>query len=179
MRRAAQLRHEYPHLDVAPIRGNVGTRLDKLDAGGFDLLVLAAAGLVRLDLAARIAVRLPFDLCVPAPGQGIVCAEYRSADEEVRRLLSPIVDRDASAALEAERALVATLGADCQVPLGGVATVSGDDLLLRGVVASPDGTRLLRRDARGSVTTPAALGAEVAGGLLAGGAGPLLEAARR
>ena len=178
VRRTAQLRHAYPHLDIVPIRGNVGTRLDKLEAGGFDLLVLAAAGLVRLNLAARIAVRLPVDVCVPAPGQGIVCAEHRSDDGETRDLLSTIADRDASAALQAERSLVTALGADCQVPLGAVTTVDGDDLLLRGVVASPDGARLVRREAAGSLAAPAALGAEVAAGLLAGGAGPLLEAAR-
>ena len=178
VRRTAQLLHAYPHLDVAPIRGNVGTRLDKLDAGGFDLLVLAAAGLVRLDLAARIAVRLPFDLCMPAPGQGIVCAEYRDGDEEVRGLLARIADRDAAAALETERALVTALGADCQVPLGAVTTVAGDDLRARGVVAAPDGSRLVRHEAGGSIAAPAALGAKVAAGLLAAGAGPLLEAAR-
>ena len=178
VRRAAQLRHAWPHLDVAPIRGNVGTRLDKLDAGDFDLVVLAAAGLVRLELAGRIAVRLPFDLCAPAPGQGIVCAEYRSADQGIRELLATVADRDAAAALEAERALVTGLGADCQVPLGGVTTVAGQDLLLRGVVASPDGARLVRHEARGSIAAPGALGARVAAGLLAAGAGPLLEAAR-
>lgn len=178
VRRGAQLRHAYPHLDVAPIRGNVGTRLDKLDTGGFDLLVLATAGLVRLDLAARIAVRLPFDVCLPAPGQGIVCAEYRSGDEELRQLLATITDRGASAALEAERALVTALGADCQVPLGGLATVAGDELLLRGVVAAPDGASLVRREARGSMAGSADLGAEVAAELLDAGAGPLLEAAR-
>lgn len=178
VRRGAQLRHAWPHLDVAPVRGNVGTRLDKLEAGGFDLLVLAAAGLVRLGLEARIAVRLPVELCVPAPGQGIVCAEYRRGDDETRALLAEVADRDAAAALEAERALVTALGADCRTPLGGVATVAGDDLLLRGVVASPDGARLVRHEARGPAAAPAALGADVAAGLLAAGAGPLLEAAR-
>lgn len=178
VRRTAQLRHAYPHLDIAPIRGNVGTRLDKLEAGGFDLLVLAAAGLVRLDLAARIAVRLPFDLCLPAPGQGIVCAEYRSGDAALGELLANIADRDASAGLAAERSLVTALGADCQVPLGGVTTVDGDHLVLRGIVASPDGARLVRHQSRGSIAAPAALGAEVAAGLLDAGAGPLLDAAR-
>lgn len=178
VRRTAQLRYAYPHLDVAPIRGNVGTRLDQLDTGAFDLLVLATAGLVRLDLDARIAVRLPFDLCVPAPGQGIVCAEYRGGDEEIRGLLSMIADRDAGAALETERALVTALAADCQVPLGAVTTVAGDRLRLRSVVAAPDGATLVRHEADGSLAAPAALGAEVAAGLLAAGAGPLLEAAR-
>ena len=178
VRRTAQLRHAWPHLEIAPIRGNVGTRLDKLETENFDLLVLAAAGLVRLNLAARIAVRLPLDLCVPAPGQGIVCAEYRSGDEETRALLGRIADRDASAALEAERALVTALGADCQVPLGGVSTVAGDRLLLQGVVALPDGARLVRHESSGPLDASAALGAEVAAGLLAAGAGPLLDAAR-
>ena len=133
---------------------------------------------MRLNLAARIVVRLPLDLCVPAPGQGIVCAEYRSGDEEMRALLGSISDRDASAALEAERALVTALGADCQVPLGGVSTVAGDRLLLQGVVALPDGARLVRHESSGPLDAPGTLGAEVAAGLLAAGAGPLLDAAR-
>ena len=178
VRRTAQLRHAWPHLDIAPIRGNVGTRLDKLETGGFDLLVLAAAGLVRLNLAARIVARLPLDLCVPAPGQGIVCAEYRGGDAEMRGLLARIADRDASAALEAERALVTSLGVDCQVPLGGVSTVAGDRLVMQGVVALPDGARLVRHESSGPLAAPGALGAEVAAGLLAAGAGPLLDAAR-
>lgn len=178
VRRAAQLRHAWPELHIAPIRGNVGTRLDKLDAGGFDLLVLAAAGLVRLELAGRIAARLPFDVCVPAPGQGIVCAEYRSDDRRTQQRLAEIADPGAAAALEAERALVTALGADCQAPLGGVTTVSDGGLVLRGVVAAPDGGRLVRHTARGVAAAPAELGAEVAEGLLAAGAGPLLDAAR-
>ena len=178
VRRTAQLRHAWPHLDIAPIRGNVGTRLDKLETEGFDLLVLAAAGLVRLNLAARIVARLPLDVCVPAPGQGIVCAEYRHCDDEMHGLLARIANRDASAALEAERALVTALGADCQVPLGGVSTVDGDRLLLQSVVALPDGARLVRHESSGSMAAPAALGAAVAAGLLDAGAGPLLDAAR-
>lgn len=178
IRRTAQLRHAYPHVEIAPIRGNVGTRLDKLDAGGFDLLVLAAAGLVRLNLAARIAVRLPFDVCMPAPGQGIVCVEHRTDDKEVRRLVAAAADRDAATALAAERGLVAALGADCQVPLGAMAAVTGKRLVLRAVVAAPDGARLVRHEARGLVMAPALVGAVVATGLLDGGAGPLLAAAR-
>ena len=177
VRRAAQLRHACPDLDLAPIRGNVGTRLRKLDAGDVDLLVLAAAGLVRLNLAARIAARLPLDLCVPAPGQGILVAEHRTGDAATRDILAAIGDRESSAALAAERAVVSALGADCQVPLGALATVAAGELRLRGVVAAPDGSRLVRRDACAPIAEAARLGADVAAALLDAGAGALLASA--
>ncbi len=178
IRRTAQLRHAFPGIDVAPIRGNVGTRLRKLDDGAFDLLVLATAGLVRLQLADRIALRIPFDLCAPAPGQGIVVGEYRADDPATGGLVAAIGDRETSAALAAERALVTALGADCQVPLGAVALPTGDDLVLRGVVASPDGAQLITREDRAPQRDAAALGTNVAQLLIADGAEMLLTSAR-
>ena len=175
IRRAAQLRHAFPDLDVRPIRGNVGTRLRKLDEGAFDLLILATAGLVRLHLAERILLRIPVNLCVPAPGQGIVVGEFRTEDLATSQLLCRIADRNTNAALQAERALVTALGADCQLPIGAIATPSGDDLYLCGIVATPDGTRLIRHEARGPLSNAAELGTTVANGLLADGAQTVLD----
>lgn len=178
VRRAAQLRRMFPDIDVVPVRGNVGTRLRRLDEGRYDLLVLAVAGLVRLGIPQRISSRLEADLCVPAPGQGIVAAECRSDDALARGLLERIRDREAARALDTERALVTALGADCNVPLGALAAGDGDRLSLSCVVASPDGRHLLRRVVRGSPNDAAGLGRRAADLLLAGGAGALLAAAR-
>lgn len=176
IRRAAQLRRAWPDVNIDPIRGNVGTRLRKLDAGEVDLLVLASAGLARLNLEARIAAPLPFDLCVPAPGQGILVAEHRTDDRPMHDVLAAVGDPESSAALAAERAVVRALGADCQVPLGAVAILAGGELRLRAVVASTDGSRLVRREARAPVAEASRLGREVAAALLDAGAGELLAA---
>lgn len=178
IRRTAQLRHAFPNIDVAPVRGNIGTRLRKLDNGEFDLLVLATAGLVRLQLANRITWRIPFDLCLPAPGQGIVAGEYRTEDSATGDLLAALADRETAAALEAERALVTALGTDCQVPLGAIACPTNDDLVLRVVVASPDGAQLMTREARGPQHKATELGTNVAQLLIADGAEILLRSAR-
>ena len=180
IRRAAQLRRAFPGVEVAPVRGNVGTRLRRLDEGRYDLLVLAVAGLVRLGIPERISSRLGADLCVPAPGQGIVAAEYRSDDAAARAVVERIRDADAAHALYAERALVTALGADCNVPLGALATAGsdGDGLSLRCVVASPDGRRLLRHTVRGAPGDAEGIGRRAADLLVADGADALLAAAR-
>ncbi|MYD70090.1 MAG: hydroxymethylbilane synthase [Acidobacteria bacterium] len=175
IRRTAQLRHAYPELDILPIRGNVGTRLRKLDDGQYDALILAAAGLERLDLAHRIAAHLPFDLCLPAPGQGILAAEYRGDDTATRDVVATLADAGTVAALTAERTLVEALGADCRTPLGAMAAVEGDSLRLRAIVAAPDGSHLIRQAGTGSLDDAAGLGARVARALLEGGAGRLLR----
>ncbi len=176
IRRTAQLRHACPQLEIAPIRGNVGTRLRKLDDGKYAALILAAAGLQRLDLAQRIAARLPFDVCLPAPGQGILAAEYRADDMASHDVVAGLVDPGVATALTAERALVEALGADCHTPLGAMATVEGDSLRLRAIVASPDGARLMRQEAAAPLADAAGLGAEVASALLDAGAAQLLGA---
>lgn len=180
VRRAAQLRRAFPGIDVVPVRGNVGTRLRRLDEGRCDLLVLAVAGLVRLGLPQRISSRLEADVCVPAPGQGIVAAQCRSDDAATRRLVHAIRNLEAARALDAERALVTALGADCNVPLGAVATHDrpAERLSLACVVASPDGRHLLRHTVRGSSDDPVGLGRRAADLLLADGADALLAAAR-
>lgn len=175
IRRAAQLRHAYPQLDVLPIRGNVGTRLRKLDDGEYDALILAAAGLQRLDLAHRIAAHLPFDLCLPAPGQGILAAEYRGDDTTTRDIVAALADAETAAALTAERTLVEALGADCRTPLGAMATVEAGSLHLRAIVAAPDGLQLVRHDGTGPLDDAAGLGARLARALLDGGAARLLR----
>ena len=175
IRRTAQLRHAYPHLDILPIRGNVGTRLGKLDDGRYDALILAAAGLQRLDLAHRIAAHLPFELCLPAPGQGILAAEYRGDDTATRAVVATLADAETATALTAERTLVEALGADCRTPLGAMATVEGDSLRLRVIIATPEGSQLVRHDATGPLDDAAGLGAQLARTLLDGGAARLLR----
>ena len=174
VRRIAQLSSTFRGSTFLPIRGNVETRLRKLDTGGYDGLVLATAGLIRLGLTHRISARLSFDECVPAPGQGIVAVEVRASDDVMTAMLTKIGDRDTMASLEAERAVVLALGGGCQTPIGAIATRADGGLTLQAVVASLDGTSLLRRSARGQVDTPTALGERVARELISDGAEEIL-----
>ena len=174
VRRTAQLVRAFPGIELAPVRGNVGTRLRKLDEGRYDLLVLAVAGLARLQLTNRISARLATDVCVPAPGQGVLAVETRTTDTTTRDLIAHLGETATAVALEAERALVSALGADCQVPVGALATLDGDAVTLVGVVASPDGARILRHRANAPAHDAASLGREVAARLLADGAGEVL-----
>ena len=178
VRRVAQLRRAWPAARFHPIRGNVGTRLAKLDDGLYDLLILAAAGLRRLGHAARIAAPLDVDTCVPAPGQGIIAIETRAGDHETIAAVAAVNDPAAETALTAERALVETLGGGCQVPIGAFAEIDGRQLSLRAVVAALDGSTLLRRQATSAIAGARALGVSTAEGLLEDGAGPLLDDAR-
>ena len=176
IRRTAQLLHAYPLLDIAPIRGNVGTRLRKLNDGDHDALILAGAGLERLGLAQGNAAQLPFELCLPAPGQGILAAEYRTGDDATGAMIRQLAHPDTTAALTAERTLVQALGADCHTPLGAIATLDGAGLHLRALVASPDGSRLVQHEAHASPDEAHTLGAEVAEALLKNGAAHVLGA---
>jgi hydroxymethylbilane synthase len=157
------------------VRGNLDTRLRKLDAGEYDLLVLAAAGLRRLGAAARISMTLPLTACVPAPGQGIIAVEVRGDDAGTRAAVSRIDDAEAAAALDAERALVRALGGGCQLPIGAVALPSGPSLELTAVVASLDGTRVIKCRKTGPKSAAVALGNEVGAALLKDGAGEILS----
>jgi hydroxymethylbilane synthase len=177
VRRIAQLRRRLPRARFDLIRGNVDTRLRKLDRGDYDGIVLASAGLRRLSLADRLTAAIPPDICVPAPGQGIIAVEMRVDDERARAALAPINDRDASAALAAERALVSALGGECQMPIGGYCRVEGGALDLVAIVASLDGSRLVRGRERGSRES-GELGRRVADDLLRQGAGAILAEAR-
>ena len=179
MRRVSQITRLMPGANFRAIRGNLDTRLRKLDGGEYDALVLAAAGLRRLGFTSRISLALPASACVPAPGQGIVAIEIRADDDEVRRAVARIDDPAAAAALNAERALVAALGGGCQTPIGALASpVDGDDLELVAAVVSLDGSRAVRGHARGPRRDAAALGARVGAQLLADGADQILLDAR-
>jgi len=181
VRRIAQLMRIFPAAHFTPIRGNLDTRVRKLDAGEYDALVLAAAGLRRLGFASRIALRLPAAVCVPAPGQGIVAIEIRAGDNgAVRQAVAGIDDPEAHAALDAERALVVALGGGCQTPVGALASPVDDDTLeLVAAVISLDGSRALRAHGRAPRREAAALGARVGASLLADGAGEILAEAHR
>ncbi len=174
VRRVAQLLRLFDGASFHPVRGNVDTRLHKLDVGGFDAIVLAAAGLVRLGFNARISTLLPVDACVPAPGQGIIAVETRN-DDMIRHQVGLIDDLHSHAALDAERALVLALGGGCQMPIGAHATVEQSHISIHGVVVSPDGSRVVRRHAIGPVSDAGSVGARCAAALLEDGAGEILD----
>jgi hydroxymethylbilane synthase len=180
VRRIAQLARLFPDARFEPIRGNLDTRLKKLDEGRYQAIVLAAAGLRRLGLADRITMALPASACIPAPGQGIVAIEVRAADRRVRDVVSAMSDASTAVLLDAERALVEALGGGCQTPVGALATwqapngsADGELDLIAGVVAL-DGSRAVRGHDRGSAADAVTLGRRVAARLLEEGAGELL-----
>jgi hydroxymethylbilane synthase len=179
VRRIAQLRRLFAGATFSPIRGNLDTRLRKLDAGDYDALVLAAAGLRRLKHEHRISVALPAETCVPAPGQGIIAIEVREKDTRAREAVARINDVTAGVALDAERAVVTRLGGGCQMPIGAYAAVEGETLRLAAIVISLDGTQDVRASASGSMREPETVGVEVAEALLARGADTILAAAQR
>lgn len=174
-RRIAQLRRRFPGATFEPIRGNVDTRLRKLDAGEVDVLVLACAGLNRLGLADRISRPLDVSECVPAPGQGIVAVEARRDDARTLEILSAIDHGPSHAMLSAEQAVVAGLGGGCQLPLGAHAEIRENVLSIRAVVASPDGSETIAGEATGDVADPVSPGARLARDLAARGARELLR----
>lgn len=176
LRRAAQLRKLRPDLAIESVRGNLDTRLRKLDEGKYDAILLAAAGLKRLGWGGRIAEILPAGRMCPAVGQGALAIETRASGagfDAVRALDDP----PTHAAVAAERGLLAALGGGCQVPIGAHATVAGNELRLLGVVASPDGADLVRSESRGAVKDAAEIGKRLGEELLAMGARSILEAA--
>lgn len=178
VRRSAQLWSVIPGARFAPVRGNVDTRLRKLDAGEFDALVLAVAGMKRLGFSDRISGAIPHPDCVPAPGQGIVAVETRADDPETRALVSAIGDPDAATCFDAERTLVAALGGGCQLPLGAFAALTGTSLHLQAVVTSVDGRRRVRREGVGASHQPAELGRRLAEALASAGATAILDEVR-
>jgi hydroxymethylbilane synthase len=173
-RRIAQLRRLFPAARFDPIRGNVDTRLRKLDDGAVDGLVLACAGLRRLGFEGRISRPLAVTECVPAPGQGIIASETRSEDAALRATLTGLNDAAASVALAAEQAVVAELGGGCQLPLGAFAEIQGDSLRLRGIVASATGDIAIDATATGDRHEPVEAGIRLARDLASRGARELL-----
>jgi len=178
VRRIAQLTTAFPSASFTPIRGNVDTRLRKLDAGEYDALVLAAAGLRRLGFGDRITTTVQPKHCVPAPGQGIVAIEIRGDDHECRRAVQHVHDAAASAALDAERTVVSALGGGCQLPLGAIAVHEGNRLSMQAIVTSPDGGKSVRRRAEGDAARPDELGRRLAADLEAAGAIEILNSLR-
>ncbi len=179
MRRQCQLLAKRPDLKIALLRGNVPTRLKKLDAGEFDAIVLAAAGLVRLGLAERITQTLPLEISIPAVAQGVLAIETRSDDERAIALArAAIHDADTEAHVTAERAFLAKMGGSCQTPLAAHAVAEGAWLRVVGMCGMPDGTRVLRREVHGARGDAAHLGVQLADELLGLGAAEILAATK-
>lgn len=177
LRRESQLRATYPHLTIKALRGNVGTRLGKLDAGEYDAIVLAAAGLKRLGLAARIAECLAPQTSLPAPGQGALGIEICTARNDLAALLAPLNDPATAACVSAERALSRRLNGSCQLPLGAYCVDEEGMLQLSAFVALPDGRDMVRAQASGSRSGAEGLGLKVAELLLTEGAASVLAQA--
>jgi hydroxymethylbilane synthase len=176
LRREAQLRAAYPALVVKPLRGNVQTRLGKLDAGDYDAIILAAAGLKRLGLGERIRALLSPEQSLPAPGQGALGIEVCADRSDLLALLAPLNHPATAACVTAERAMSLRLDGSCETPLGGFAEIVEDHFVrLRGFVASPDGSKMLRAESNGSRAGAAGLGRQVAELLLSEGARALLQ----
>ena len=176
LRRQAQVKANRPDLVVKSLRGNVQTRLGKLDAGEFDAIILAAAGLKRLQMFDRIRYEMPPEESLPAVGQGAVGIECRDGDARTIELLSPLSDTDTWDRVVAERAMNRRLEGGCQVPIAGFALLEGDDLWMRALVAEEDGSRVLRAEGRAHRNAGAELGIQLAEELLAQGADDILKA---
>ncbi|MEB2399213.1 MAG: hydroxymethylbilane synthase [Alcaligenaceae bacterium] len=175
LRREAQIRQRHPGLVVQPLRGNLDTRLGKLDRGDYAAIILAAAGLRRLGLEARIRGYLPVEQSLPAAGQGALGIEVLEARADMHAWLAPLADPATTACALAERAVSRVLGGSCQVPLAAYAQVQGGTLAVDALVAEPDGSVVIRARAAGPVADAAALGERVAQDLLAKGARPILD----
>lgn len=175
LRRQCQLLSKRPDLQVKFLRGNVNTRLRKLDDGEYDAIILATAGLVRLEMEDRIRERIAPEFCLPAGGQGAVGIETRLKDERIVELLQPLHCPTTAEQVLAERAMNRRLEGGCQVPIGCFALQEGDQLWLRGLVGSPDGTNMLEDDIRGPIADGEAMGVTLAERLLAVGADKILR----
>lgn len=176
LRRQCQLKARRPDLQIRDLRGNVNTRLAKLDAGEYDAIILAAAGLIRLGFEERIRTHLLVEQSLPANGQGAVGIECRSNDSAIQALLAPLEHLPTRQAVLAERAMNRRLQGGCQVPIGAFAVHQGDELWLRGLVGSLDGQQILHAEVRGAANNAEALGLQLAEQLLHMGAGAILKA---
>ena len=176
LRRQCQLRAQRPDLEITDLRGNVGTRLGKLDNGDYAAIVLACAGLRRLGLDERIARALAPEEMLPAIAQGVIGVECRLDDTRVRELLAPLDHPDTVARTQAERAMNAHLAGGCQAPVAGYAELDGGELVLRGLVGWPDGSAVIRDQVRGPAGAAAELGRQLGEQLLGAGARPILDA---
>ena len=176
LRRQCQLKALRPDLDIRSLRGNVGTRLSKLDNGDYDAIILASAGLIRLGLADRIASFIDVEQSLPAAGQGAVGIECRTDDMQVQALLAPLADAETTYCVRAERAMNNHLQGGCQVPIGGYAVLQQGQLYLRALVGDIDGSRIIRAEGKSPVENAEVLGVQIAEQLLAQGADKILQA---
>ncbi len=176
LRRQCQIRKYRPDLQIRDLRGNVNTRLAKLDNGDYDAIILAAAGLIRLEMEVRITQQLPAEISLPAVGQGAVGIECRNDDAQLIKLLEALNHPQTHLRVTAERAMNTRLEGGCQVPIGSYATLDDNTLTITGMVGKPDGSELLFASATGESRRAQELGTEVADALLAQGAGDILKA---
>ena len=176
LRRQCQLKALRPDLNIRSLRGNVGTRLSKLDNGDYDAIILASAGLIRLGLADRIASFIDVKQSLPAAGQGAVGIECRTNDMQVQALLAPLADAETTYCVRAERAMNNHLQGGCQVPIGGYAVLQQGQLYLRALVGDIDGSRIIRAEGKSAVENAEVLGVKIAEQLLAQGADKILQA---
>lgn len=176
LRRQCQLNALRPDLTIQSLRGNVGTRLSKLDNGDYDAIILASAGLIRLGMAERIASFIDTEISLPAAGQGAVGIECRVDDLEVQTLLAPLADPETTACVLAERAMNNHLQGGCQVPIGGYAVISDNQLYLKALVGKTDGSEIIRAEGKSAVENAQELGIQVAESLLKQGADNILQA---
>ena len=175
LRRQCQLKALRPDLDIRSLRGNVGTRLSKLDNGDYDAIILASAGLIRLGLADRIASFIDVEQSLPAAGQGAVGIECRTDDVQVQALLAPLADAETTYCVRAERAMNNHLQGGCQVPIGGYAVLQQGQLYLRALVGDIDGSHIIRAEGKSAVENAEVLGVQIAEQLLAQGADKILQ----
>lgn len=175
LRRMAQLRAVRQDLKIEPLRGNLDTRLRKLDEGGFQAIILAVAGLSRMGLSARITEILPHTIMLPAIGQGALGLEFRSADSHTRDVLVRLHHEDTALMVRAERAFLTRLEGGCQVPMGAYAVLEGDEILLTGFVADEEGKRMIRMETKGPASDPEAIGDALGLEILRAGGKEILE----
>lgn len=178
LRRQALIAARYPKLVIRPLRGNLDTRLGKLDRGEFAAIILAAAGLKRLGMPQRIRALIEPEQSLPAPGQGAMAIEILNGRDDLQQLLAPLNHEATAQAVSAERTVSRIFGGSCQIPLAAYATVDGQDMRLRAMVATPDGKRIATADASGVANAPDALGRQIAQALQGQGADDILAACR-
>ena len=174
LRRQCQLRSHYPHLIIKDLRGNVGTRLNKLDDGQYDAIILASVGLKRLSLEHRITQYIDTDLILPAVGQGAIGIESRTDDKQILDIISVLDDKKSRACIQAERAMNNALQGGCQVPIAGYCRLNNDELTLQGLVGRVDGSKIIKQQITGFINEAESLGEKLAKQLLNQGADLIL-----
>jgi hydroxymethylbilane synthase len=179
LRRQCQVKALFPQAEILTLRGNVNTRLAKLDAGDYDAIILASAGLIRLGMAERITQRLDSKISLPAIGQGAIGIECRSDDDDINNIIKQLHDINTGICVTTERAMNARLNGGCQVPIAGFAEIDGDVLMMRGLVGDPNGSRLFRCERKGRLYEAEFIGTTIAEDLLSQGAHKILEALYR